>query len=601
MTIPAVSRDSILEAMTVFDEMHRNLSKWQGWENNDSFKYAVVHREQLYPVKEIVSLATSTPVASFGGGAEANEYLRAREFEIQRIALPAESEVIAALHDLLLMQAPDPMQPQEAYETLALQFDLSPALKLKPMENFAENHWQNRVRFARRKLVDAGVLDPSEHGVWKLLIRNKPLCWVEKTLVENRQDRLRGDDKLGRALWSPMRARNGADIYRNMRLVQPGDTILHLTDNDAFTGISVADSFARTGFKGVTGTNWAGDPSYRIQLRDFRRLQSPLTKAEITATEKLRRQLKDIRAANQNLFYDPDLDLHQGGYLTTAPEPLLAFLDEVYSKNTGQHLFPNPIGELAARYQESVRREPSNNQRTDDPERVWLYAPGKNASRWADFRDEGIAAIGWDDVGDLRLLGSRESIFAKLQEISDGDESMVNATQCYEFAYRIKPGDWIFAKKGRREIVGFGIVRTAYRYEAQREIYKHVLDVEWRKSGSWPTAAERMLSMKTVTDITNDEVLRQELEQLIGLDPEGASVDELIVVSSPFTIADFAAETAIPEEVIKQWRDRLLRKKHMIFQGPPGTGKTYLAERMAQLLTAETVGFRGNRSISSLL
>jgi hypothetical protein len=413
MSIPDVTREGILKAMTVFDESHRDLPKWKRWENNAGFKYAIVYGERLYPVKEIVALATSTPVDSFGGGVEANEYVRAREFEVQRIALPAENEVIAALHDLLLRRAPNPVQPQEAYEALALQFNLSPVAQQKLMENSTESHWQNRVQSARHKLVEAELLDSSEQGVWKLHIRDTPRCWVEKTLVENREDRQHGGDRLGRALWSPMRARNGADVYRNMRLVSPGDTILHLTDNDAFTGISVADSVARTDFEGVTGTNWAGDPSYRIQLRHFKRLQSPLTKAEITATEKLRRQLKDIRSANQNLFYDPDLDLHQGGYLTAAPEPLLAFLDEVYSNNTGQHLFPNPIGELRARHQESVGRESSNSPRTDDPERVWLYAPGKNASRWAGFRDEGIAAIGWDDVGDLRLLGKPRESFCQ--------------------------------------------------------------------------------------------------------------------------------------------------------------------------------------------
>jgi len=589
MSIPPVNRDSILEAMKVFDASHRDLPKWRGWEKNDNVKYAIVHHERLFPVKEIVSLATSTPVSSFSGGAEANDYVRAHKFEIQRIALPAESEVIAALHDLLLTRAPGPLQPQEAYETLSDRFDLPPALKLKPMENSAENHWQNHVRFAQRKLVDAGLLDSSEHGLWKLLVRNRPLCWVEKTLVKDREGRLHGDNKLGRALWSPLRAQNGADIYRNMRLVQPGDTILHLTDNAAFTSISVADSFARTDFRGVAGTSWAGETSYRIQLRDFHKLEPPLAKSEITATEKLRSQLKDIRASNPNLFYDPNLNLDQGGYLTAAPQPLMTFLDEVYASSTGQHLLPNGIEKARFGDGETARQDPPRDH-TDVPERVWLYAPGKNASRWNDFRHESIAAIGWDEVGDLRLLANREEIFARLQEISNGDQSMVNATQCYEFA-RIKPGDWIFAKKGRREIAGFGVVKSNYRYEQQRETYKHVLDVEWQKSGSWPTAAERMLSMKTVTDITDDEVLREELEQLIGLDPEGAVLDDIVVLNPPYTIADFAAETAISEEVVKQWRDRLVRKKHMIFQGPPGTGKTYLAERMARLLTGQTAGF----------
>lgn len=583
MTIPAVTRDRILQAMKVFDESHRNLSKWQGWENNSKFKYAILQGDQFYPVKEVVALATSAPIASFGGGDEANEYVRERGFKVQRI--PSQSEVTAALHDHLLRRSPNPLHAQEAYAALASQYNLSRMAK-----GSTESSWQHRVQLARRTLIDEVLLDSAEPDHWKLLLRNKPACWVEKTIVQNREDRQQGDNKLGKALWSPMRARNGADVYRNMRLVQPGDTILHLTDNDAFTGTSIADGFAKPDFLGLPNTNWAGDLCYRVQLRDFTKLDPPLTKIEITATEDLRRQLQDIRAANENLFYDPDLDLHQGGYLTAAPEPILFFLDEVYFNNTGQHIFPNPRAQIEFRPRVTERKQ-SNVQRTNDPERVWLYAPGPNASRWTDFRDEGIAAIGWDDVGDLRLLSSREEIFAILQEISNGDESMINATQCYDFAHRMKSGDWIFAKKGRREIVGFGLVKSAYRYEGQREIFKHVLDVDWRKSGSWPTAAERILSMKTLTDITDDEVLRQELEQIVGLDPEDAGASPTIVLNPPYTVAHFAAQTAISEEVVKQWRDRLIRKKHMIFQGPPGTGKTYLAECMARLLMERTAGF----------
>jgi hypothetical protein len=84
----------------------------------------------------------------------------------------------------------------------------------------AENHWQNRVRFARRKLVDAGIIDPSEHGRWQLVLRPHPAVWIEKSLVKGRPDRTDGPDALGRALWTPLRAQNGADIYRNMRLVR---------------------------------------------------------------------------------------------------------------------------------------------------------------------------------------------------------------------------------------------------------------------------------------------------------------------------------------------------------------------------------------------
>ncbi len=39
-------------------------------------------QERLYPVKQIISLATGDLVNAFSGGSEANNYLKAREFEI---------------------------------------------------------------------------------------------------------------------------------------------------------------------------------------------------------------------------------------------------------------------------------------------------------------------------------------------------------------------------------------------------------------------------------------------------------------------------------------------------------------------------------------
>ena len=64
--------------------------------------------------------------------------------------------------------------------------------------------------------------------------------WIEKTIVDGRPDRQAGGHALGKALWSPVKDKKGADTYRFMRDVQPGDVILHLTDNQAFTGASRA-------------------------------------------------------------------------------------------------------------------------------------------------------------------------------------------------------------------------------------------------------------------------------------------------------------------------------------------------------------------------
>jgi hypothetical protein len=95
---------------------------------------------------------------------------------------------------------------------------------------------------ARRKLVDADIIDGSEPGIWKLKHRSAPRVWVEKVHVEGRPDREHGEYALGRALWSPKRNRADADDYWAMREVQPGDFIIHLIDDRNIAGVSVAAS-----------------------------------------------------------------------------------------------------------------------------------------------------------------------------------------------------------------------------------------------------------------------------------------------------------------------------------------------------------------------
>src|SRR5204863_2536046 len=96
-----------------------------------------------------------------------------------------------------------------------------------------------------------------------------PRHWIEKTLVSGRADRERGPYAMGSALWSPQKAKNGGDIYRFMRDVSPGDVVLHLTDNNGFTGVSRAASAFET-FKGVPNTEWGEGPSYLVRLSGFR-------------------------------------------------------------------------------------------------------------------------------------------------------------------------------------------------------------------------------------------------------------------------------------------------------------------------------------------
>jgi hypothetical protein len=166
-----------------------------------------------------------------------------------------------------------------------------------------------------------------------------PRFWIEKTIVKGRQDREQGEHMLGVALWSPQKAKNGADIYSNMRAVEPGDFVLHLIDNKQFSGVSIANGRADDTFQGLPNTAWEG-PAYRIPLRDYIPLDPPLAREEflespIGASE-LRKVYNKLRG--RGLFYKADLDLNQGKHLTRAPLELVQALNKIYFKLYGKAL-----------------------------------------------------------------------------------------------------------------------------------------------------------------------------------------------------------------------------------------------------------------------
>jgi hypothetical protein len=337
VTIPSCDTEQLVEAMLLFDEELRTTDDWQDWEDHANHKYAIVHGNQRYPVKQIISLATGASVSDFSGGAESIRFLKQHDIVVEPLRLPTQTEVKIALHDLLIMQHPSSVEPANAYEELADQFDLSKALRELSMQRGGENHWQNRVRQSRRDLVDEGVIDPSDRGVWQLAQRQNRTVWVEKSITEGRHDRLSGPEALGKALCSPMRDRSGKDVYRNMRMARPGDVVLLLTDNAAISGVSVIEALTKPGFPGLPGTPWDGEVCYRTELSQYAPLDPPLDRQWILGAENRDRFLT-ILADHQNLFYNARGDLRQGAYFTEAPEVLVRALSEIYLEKTGKTL-----------------------------------------------------------------------------------------------------------------------------------------------------------------------------------------------------------------------------------------------------------------------
>ena len=326
-----------------------------------------------------------------------------------------------------------------------------------------------------------------------------PTVWVEKTIVQSRRDRLEGPHRLGEALWSPQRSADGRDIYANMRAVQLGDLVLHLIDNDAIAGTSVVAAPLDQSFNGVPGTDWADRRCYRIALKEFQPLDPPLRREWFFSDPEVAARLRELSIVprGRGLFFNSKLELNQGSYLTEAPTALVAALDLAYLRRTGTHISGLPIAMHAAEDEEEDN-EGARALEGQPPQarRSCVYAPGPKAVYWDEFYQEGIMALGWDNIGDFRQYANLQDMRQALERVYGNEKDQgQNARMCYDFANSVQSGDAIFVKRGLHVIVGRGIVDGDYQHDPRRPKYKNCRRVRWTARGEWPWSGQ--LPLKT--------------------------------------------------------------------------------------------------------
>lgn len=214
-----------------------------------------------------------------------------------------------------------------------------------------------------------------------------------------------------------------------------------------------------------------------------------------------------------------------------------------------------------------------------DTVHYWIYAPGDNACMWDEFYSEGIMAIGWGEIGDLRIYNTKDEMKQAMKDFIDPEYSYKNAAHAtWQFANEMKPGDIVFVKKGMHTIIGKGEVCSDYEYEADREDeYKHIRHVKWTQKGTWEHPGQAV--MKTLTDIT---AYTEYVEKLLSLFADDKEEEDERTVNYPvYTADDFLSEVFMSRENYDVLTNLLHYKKNIILQGAPGVGKTYAAKRLA--------------------
>lgn len=211
--------------------------------------------------------------------------------------------------------------------------------------------------------------------------------------------------------------------------------------------------------------------------------------------------------------------------------------------------------------------------------RYWLYAPGEDACMWNEFYDRGVMGLGWRELGDLMVYASKEDMRLKLQEVHGETSQKNSAHAVWQFTHDIKPGDIVFAKRGRTEILGRGIVVGDYEYDANGGRYPNLRNVEWTHKGSW--SMDEMFAMKTLTDVTDYTDFVMKAGAFFETSGEPIVEDKPEIKYPLYNKEDFLNEAYMDEEEYGTLVGVLRSKKNVILQGAPGVGKTFVAKRLA--------------------
>ena len=211
---------------------------------------------------------------------------------------------------------------------------------------------------------------------------------------------------------------------------------------------------------------------------------------------------------------------------------------------------------------------------------VWLISPGEGAEHWNAFQQQGIVAIGFDDLGDISEYGSKDDVHQALIDRGYGPNPLNTSLALWQFANEINEGDVVISKRGRSAVLGWGRVTGNYVHDPERPKHLNIRSVEWRPCQEpIELPKQKLTAPKTLTCYSRrKDWVRFVLEMIDGrhlskeIDPEPYGIDLAL------------QDLFVSQKHLTRILASIALRKNLILQGPPGVGKTFIARRIAWCL-----------------
>lgn len=453
-------------------------------------------------------------------------------------------------------------QLKDIMDDLSKEFNLSEEERQQLLPSKGQRVFDNRVAWAKSYLKQAGLIEYPKHGLMKItdegrslvesgienidkaFLKQYPMFQDFQSRKKNNKNQSISINEIDIELFQEFAEIADEWFSKNSFVVDYWKFINGFFDPENLEKIewegiqALGNHIHSLSTNSLAKTRAFGNPNYTIQ--QYRDSFLELAHGKGTVEERMRWFLTDDSATSK--FLGPSSvgeilgQLHGDQYVfyNRRDEEAARYLGinpgfergddearrfEKFSRTVREEIFPIYIANVGKRTEAPVGLEVDQFfswiyetkklnekpvQTYEKPEHnTWELLPGPNGSYWELFYREGIAAIGWNELGNLKQYKSREEISEAIKRIyHPKNEPRNDSLALWQWLMEVKPGDTIIGKKGRKTLVGRGVVEGDYEYHPERPDYHHVRHVKWEKAGIWKLPEDLNLAPKSLTNLT---------------------------------------------------------------------------------------------------